>query len=358
MPDIIRRPTPSAPCPEKYSMRAFFLSLAAALALPAYAQADSLAAATTVVTKPLSQVAIYPERVASAQTVSLNESRIAAEISGRIEAIPVRVGERLARGAVLARIECRDHELARERANSALVAAQARLSLAVQQLARARELSTRGFISKEALTSRETEVQVFRADAEQARAQLDTAARSVGKCTVRSPFAAIVRERLGQVGELAAPGSPLVALSDAERVEVSAQLQLQDAESLSKAPVLRFAAFGGAKELALLRISPAINPQARTVEARLSFKGEPAAAGASGSVSWQDTRPHIPAEFVVRREGRLGVFVDEGGVARFHPLGEAQEGRPAQTGLPLGMRIVVSGQLALRDGQPLAAARK
>lgn len=339
-------------------MRAFFLPLAVALALPAYAQADSVPAAPTVVTKPLSQVAIYPERVASAQTVSLNESRIAAEIAGRIEAIPVRVGERVARGAVLARIECRDHELARDRANSSLRAAQARLTLAEQQLARAHELSTRGFISKEALTSRETEVQVFRADAEQARAQLDTAERAVGKCTVRSPFAAIVRERLGQVGELAASGSPLVALSDAERVEVSTQLQLQDAESMGKAPLVRFNAYGGAKELALLRISPAISPQARTVEARLRFKGEPAAAGASGSVTWQDTQPHIPAEFVVRREDRLGVFVDEGGVARFHPLAQAQEGRPAPVDLPLGSRIVVTGQLALRDGQPLAATRK
>jgi len=339
-------------------MRAFFLLLAAALATPAYARADSVHTAPAVVIKPLSQVAIYPEREASAQTVSLNESRIAAEISGRIEAIPVRVGERVARGAVLARIECRDHELARERADSALKSARARLALAEQQLARARELSTRGFISKEALNSRETEAQIFRAETEQARAQLDTAARAVGKCSVRSPFAAIVRERLGQVGELAAPGSPLVALSDAERVEVSTQLQLQDAESLSKAPVVRFAAYGGVKELALLRVSPAISPQARTVEARLRFKGEPAAAGSSGSVTWRDTRAHVPAEFVVRRGDRLGVFVDEGGVARFHPLAEAQEGRPAPADLPPGMRIVVSGQLALRDGQPLASTRK
>jgi RND family efflux transporter MFP subunit len=339
-------------------MRACFLLLAAALALPACARADSATAAPAIVIKPLSVVAIYPEREASAQTVSLNESRIAAEISGRIEAIPVRVGERVARGAVLARIECRDHELARERAGSNLKAAQARLSLAEQQLARARELSARGFISREAHTTRETEVEVFRADAEQARAQLDTAERAVGKCSVRSPFAAIVRERLGQVGELAAPGSPLVALSDAERVEVSTQLQLQDADSLSKAPFVRFAAYGAAKELVLLRISPAISPQARTVEARLRFKGEPAAAGASGSVTWQDTRPHVPAEYVVRREDRLGVFLDAGGVARFHPLAEAQEGRPAPVDLPLGTSIVISGQLALRDGQRLAATPK
>ncbi|MFH1604208.1 MAG: efflux RND transporter periplasmic adaptor subunit, partial [Pseudomonadota bacterium] len=305
-----------------------------------------------------SEIAIYPEREASAQAVSLNESRIAAEISGRIDAIPVRVGERVARGAVLARIECRDHELVRERANATLKGAGARLSLAEQQLTRARELGAQGFFSKEALASRETEVQVLRAELEQARTQLDTAERAIGKCTVRSPFAAIVRERLGQVGELAAPGSPLVALSDIGHVEVTAQVQFKDAESLSKARNLRFAGNGGVRALALLRISPAIASQARTVEARLRFKGAPAAAGASGAVIWRESHPHIPADFVVRREDKLGVFVEQRGIARFQPLAEAQEGRPTPVELAPGTRIVVAGQLALRDGQSLAAPRK
>lgn len=344
-------------------MRICSALFAALLAFPAYAQAERPSVAPAVATKPLSEIAVYPERRATAQAVSLNESRIAAEIAGRIEAIPVRVGERTSRGAILVRIECRDYELARERASASIKALDARLSLAEQQLRRARELAARGFFSKEALAARETEVQVLRADAEQARAQLDTAARAVGKCTIRAPFAAIVRERLGQVGELATPGSPLLALSDAERVEVSAQLQISDAQSLGKAAAVRFIGDGGARALALLRISPAISPQARTREARLRFKGEPAAAGASGSVIWRDSRPHIAAEFIVRREGALGVFLEEGGAARFHPLAGAQEGRLTAVELPQQARIVVTGQLTLRGGQRLngqtpAAARK
>ena len=339
-------------------MRAFLLPLAAALALPAYAQLEAASAAPTVVTKPLAEVAIYPEREASAQAVSLNESRIAAEIAGRIMAIPVRVGERVARGAVLARIECRDHEIARERASASVEAARARLALAEQQLARARELGVQGYFAREALAARETEVRVYRADEDQARAQLATALLAVAKCTIRSPFPAVVRKRLGQVGELAAPGSPLVALSDLGSVVVSAQVQLGDAASLAEAGALRFVGDGGTRALALLRISPAIDPQARTVEARLRFKGEPAAAGASGALVWRDKRAYIPAEFVVRRMSQLGVFVEAQGVARFHPIAGAQEGRPALADLAPGTRLVVVGQLALRDGQPLAASKK
>lgn len=303
--------------------------------------------------KPLAEVAIYPERDAAAQVVSLNESRIAAEIAGRIEAVPVEVGQRIARGAVLARIDCRDHELARERAAAAITAARSRLVLAEKQLERGRGLHAQGFISEEALAARVTETEVLRAEVTQAELQLASAARAVGKCVVRSPFAAIVRERLGRVGELAAPGTPLAALVDADRIEVAAQVQTKDTASLERAAGVRFLGPRGAQPLALERISPAIDPQTRTVEARLRFSGTAAAPGASGRIAWRDAQAHVPPELVVRRADRLGVFVDNAGTARFHALPEAQEGRPARIELPGSTRIVVSGQLALKDGQRL-----
>jgi RND family efflux transporter MFP subunit len=318
------------------------------LALPAQAQQPA-----AVAVKSLAEAAIYPERDASAQVVSLNESRIAAEIAGRIEAVPVEVGQRIERGAVVARIDCRDHELVRERAAAALSAARSRLTLADQQLARARELQARGFFAEEALAARITETEVLRADAAQAEAQLASTARAVGKCVVRSPFAAIVRERLGQIGELAAPGAPLAVLVDAGRIEVAAQVQAKDAPSLEKARAVAFVGPGGERALALVRISPAIDPQTRAVEARLRFAGAAAAPGASGRIVWRDDEPHLPPELVVRRAGRLGVFLDEAGTARFRALPEAQEGRPARAGLPPAARIVVKGQLALKDGQRL-----
>ncbi len=330
-------------------MRAL-LTVLAAIALAPCALAQPAPAVTVA---PLAEVAIHPERDASAQVVSLNESRIAAEIAGRLEVMAVEVGQRVERGALLARLDCRDHQLARERAAAALAAAQARQGLAEQQLRRGRELRAQGFVSDEALAGRVTEVAVLSADATQAGAQLASAARAVDKCVVRAPFSAIVRERLGQVGELAAPGTPLALLVDAERIEVSAQVQAKDVRSLEQAARPAFVGLGGARALVLLRVSPAIDRQARTLEARLRFTGAAAAPGAAGRVTWRDTAPHLAPEFLVRRDSRLGVFVDDGGTARFHALPDAQEGRPARADLPPGARIVVKGQLTLRDGQRL-----
>lgn len=319
------------------------------LVLPARAEEPA-----AVLVKSLAEAAVYPERDASAQVVSLNESRIAAEIAGRIEALPVEVGQRLAKGAVVARLDCRDHQLAHERARAALEAARSRLALADQQLARGRELRAQGFVSEEALAARVTEAEVLRADLAQAEVQLAAAARSVGKCVVRAPFAAIVRERLGQVGELAAPGTPLALLVDAGRIEVAAHLQAKDAPSLSSAQAVRFDGPGGERPVSLARISPAVDPQTRTVEARLRFTGPAAAPGTAGRIAWRDGEPHVPPDLLVRRNGRLGVFVDDAGRARFHALPDAQEGRPARAaGLAPGTRVVVRGQLALKDGQPL-----
>jgi RND family efflux transporter MFP subunit len=315
---------------------------------PAVAQQPAV-----VTVKPLVEVAIHPERDAAAQVVSLNESRIAAEIAGRIEAVPVEVGQRLERGAVVARLDCRDHELARGRAGAAAAAVRSRLALADQQLGRARELRAQGFISEDAFAARITEADVLRADLAQAEIQLATAERAVGKCVVRAPFAAIVRERLGRVGELAAPGTPLAALVDAGRIEVAAQVQAKDTLSLGRAAAVRFLGPRGAQALALVRISPAIDPQTRTVDARLRFTGPAAAPGASGRIAWRDAELYVPPELVVRRAGRLGLFLDDAGTARFHFLPEAQEGRPARADLPSESRVVVQGQLALRDGQRL-----
>ena len=306
-----------------------------------------------VAVKPLAEVALHPERDAAAQAVSLNESRIAAEIAGRIEAVPVEVGQLLENGAVIARIDCRDHELARDRARAALAAVRSRLALAEQQLGRARELAATGFLSDDALAARTTEADVLRAELAQAEVQLATGLRAVGKCVVRTPFPAIVRERLGRVGELAAPGTPLAALVDAGRIEVAAHVQAKDTASLQRAAEVLFIGPRDAHPLALVRISPAIDAQTRTVEARLRFIGPAAAPGASGRIAWRDADAHVPPGLLVRRAGRLGVFVDDAGTARFHALPDAQEGRPARTDLPAEARIIVKGQLALKDGQRL-----
>lgn len=298
--------------------------------------------------KPLREVAVHPERSAQAQVVSLNTARLSAEIAARIEALPVGPGQVIRRGAVVARLDCRDHEIAADQAQAQLDAAKARARLATQHLDRARHLVGEGFISRELLDGRQAEHEAATAAVAVAHSAVQAARRRVEKCVVRAPFPAIVAERLGQVGEMTSPGSPLVSLIDTSRIEVRAEIQTTDAASLAGAAEIRFGLDGEDYPLRLIRLSPAIDPASRLRQARLRFSGRSAPVGSSGRLLWRDPTMHLPAQLIVRRGGRLGVFVEERGQPRFHPLPAAQEGRPVPAGgLAPDSRIVVRGQGAL-----------
>jgi RND family efflux transporter MFP subunit len=307
-----------------------------------------LGAAPAWEAKPLREIALQPERTAQAQVVSLNTTRMSAEIAAPILALAVEPGQVVRRGEVLARLDCRDHEIALRRAQSQLDASSARARLAALQLERARRLLSENFVSRDLLDTRQAEDEAARAAVAVDRAALEGARRQVDKCVVHAPFPAIVTERLGQVGEMAAPGSPLVALIDTSRIEVRAEVQAADAASLATARDIRFSLDGEVYPLRLTRLSPAIDPASRLRQARLRFSGRVAPVGASGRLVWSDAAPHLPPELLVRRGGRLGVYTESGGQPRFHPLPAAQEGRPARAeGLSADSRIVVRGQGAL-----------
>lgn len=304
---------------------------------------------------PFEALRIFPQREAPATVLGKNETRMAAEVAARILGFAVDAGDRVGKGQILVRLDSRDAELALARAEAAQAQAQARLAQAQVQAGRARGLNERNFISAEALTLRETELLVAQADLQAASAARDTARRGVEKCTLRAPFDAVVRSRSGQVGEITAPGTPLLNLTDAGELQLIAQVQARDAASLQQAAAPEFVSDADRHALKMLRVSGAISREARSVEARFAFVAPPPPPGSEGRLVWRDSRPHLPAELLVRRAGRYGVFVLAAGKVHFEPVEGAQEGRPAAVDLPAATQIVVQGRHALQDGMAVAA---
>lgn len=338
---------------------ALVLAGAASLISPATAQPAS---PTRVTTAPASSVHFFPERDAPAAAVARNESRLGAEIAARIAAIAVEVGQTVPRGAVVVQLDDADARLAVAQAEAGLNSARARLALAESQLDRARDLQKQEFISPEALGQRETETAVVRADVATAEAALRGAQRTLEKTVIRAPFTGIVMARPGQVGEIAQPGAPLVVLKDAAPPEVTSPIPADLAADLGPSAAFDFVAPAARHPLRLLRISPAVQAATRTREARLAFVNEAPPAGTEGRLHWRDPRPHLPAELIVQRSRNgavaFGVFIAEGGQAKFVPIAQAQAGRPAPSPLAPSAQVVVGGQAALQDGQAIDAAAK
>ncbi len=299
---------------------------------PAAAQDQS----RLVSTQALGDLVVYPRRTAPATVLSLNDSRISAEINARIESVAVKVGDPVATGDALVRLDCRDNRLALQRTK-------ARLDFAHGQLKRAKSLRKKHNISAETYDQRQT-------DYDEADVAYQQAALNVERCVVRAPFEGVVMERLVSEGELAATGTPLLRLLDRSRLEVSAQVPAGQVQSLETAK-RSWLEYGGRRwALQLRTATPAINPLARNRDVRLTFAEEPALPGTAGRLVWESAEPHLPSNLLIQRDGRLGVLVANGHRAHFRPLPEALEGQPARIELPLDTQIIVEGRHGLSDG--------
>ncbi|MGR8920058.1 MAG: efflux RND transporter periplasmic adaptor subunit [Gammaproteobacteria bacterium] len=299
----------------------------------------------------LDAIAVFPEHSAPATVVSNGATDISAEIAARVVAFAPRVGDVIAAGGVIARLDCRDYEYALAAARAELDVLEARLELAERRLERARELRERNSLAAEVLDERESERAVAVAEIAGARARIAGDEVAVERCVIRSPFRALLRERLAPVGFYAAVGSPLARVVDIEDLELSAQVLTADVDAVAASEALEFVVDGRRFGVVLRTAVAAVNTETRNRELRLGFVDARPLVGSAGQLSWRDARRHVPGRVLVRREESLGLFLVAAGVARFVPLPAAQAGRAAPVTLDGDARVVVEGQFGLVDGQ-------
>lgn len=313
----------------------------------------------TVQASPLRDVVSYPIRESFAEVVPLNESRLAAEAAGVVRQWHADVGASVNAGDLLLDLDDRDARLALAQASASTGAMQARVELAQSHLKRAQALSGTGFVSKEVLPLRQTELAVAQADLASAQAQQDLAARQLEKMQLLAPFDGIITERHAQKGESLALGMLAFVLTDPSSVEVQAQLSAEQIASLQNADRIEAVMGNQSFQLDLLRVSPVAVLPSRSQTVRLGFKNpEPAVAGVTGQLRWQIADPLLPTELLVRRANSLGIFVlepqEDRWIARFVVIANAQEGRRAAAPtLALDTLVVSGGQQRLNDGQIL-----
>jgi len=298
----------------------------------------------------LENLAVFVQYKAPAVVIALNNSKINAEVNAKIVDIPVYVGQVVQKNAIITRLNCRDYELTKRQKKTVAKSLVAKVDFAKYQLQRAAKLSQQQAVAEELLKQRETDLLVLQAQQEGNEVLLKQAQYNVRKCIVRAPFKAAVMERLGQVGELASAGTPLVRLLDIENIEVSAKLQAHQIASLEKIEAPRFVSRKNEYSLKLRAITPSIETRERTQDVRLTFRDKRALPGEAGELIWSINKPHIPADFLVRRHGKIGVFIVNSDIVKFLPIDGAVEGRPAPTVLANDQLIVTKGRFRLHDG--------
>jgi HlyD family secretion protein len=224
-------------------------------------------------------------------------AKLAPPAGGRIAKLPVKEGMRVKRGELL--LELWNEDLvSRERvAVEQLATAKARVreaclqaELAASEARRTRELRAQNFTSEQVAERAESEAKARAAACESARTQvgeaqarIDAAKADTSRTVLRAPFAGIVGEVNGEIGEYLTPSPPgiptlpAVDLIDDSCLYVSAPIDEVDAARLTVGMTGRITldAYRGRHFKGhVRRIAPyvlALEKQARTVEVEVEF---------------------------------------------------------------------------------------
>lgn len=273
---------------------------------------------------------------------------------GRIAERLVELGERVAAGQPLARLDPADLALALRAAEADLAAAEAQSRQAANDAARSAALLRAGHVAPAFDDQRQAAARAAAERVASARAALELARNRLSYATLRAPAAGVITAVIAEAGQVLAEGQPAFRLADpAERellvrVPESALPALRDAVAEA-----RFWARPEAPLGATLReVAPQADAALRTYAVRFALAGAPdwVALGMTGTVRLaQEAAPRATVPRGALHDRGFGPMLwrvtEAGGVeavpVRVHVLTEAT----AQVEGPLapGERVVAMG---------------
>jgi RND family efflux transporter MFP subunit len=190
--------------------------------------------------------------------------------SGTLTAVLVEEGARVKKGQLLFRVDSRGSRLGVMQAETALQGATIHRDNAQRELDRQRKLAESGTISPAVLERAEATFTTASNGIEQAQVALSMAKRTTGDSSVVSPIDGIVTRKLKSVGETATMMPPTVVLEIQDQSIIEVRARVPEAALRTVRAGDRITAHFSALQLArgatVVRISPTVDPQTRTIE--------------------------------------------------------------------------------------------
>lgn len=300
------------------------------------------------------QVVESKNRVATEEEIGTVRAKlhavIEAKVSGKIEQMLVVPGQEVTNGELLATIDARE------------IQAQYDQALAVRQqvesdLKRATDLFQQKILSSSEFDAAQSKFRVADAAATVAKTLL-------GYTSVTAPFDGVITRKDADVGDLAAPGKPLLDMEDPRHLRLEADVPeaLVDRIKLGDALSVRVDALETNLTGVVSEIAPAADPNSRTFVVKLDLppvSGLRAGQFARVAVPTGEVSAlRVPISAVVQRGQMELLFVvaDHHAQLRLIKTG-ARVGNEVEvvSGLDSGEQVVVSAPDQLVDGQPVVA---
>ncbi|MFZ5525340.1 MAG: efflux RND transporter periplasmic adaptor subunit [Pseudomonadota bacterium] len=203
---------------------------------------------------------------------------IKARVSGELQSLSVREGDKVTRGQLIARIDTDEYGNRLEQARQQAASAQAQWQIARQTLDNNQALVAQGFISKNALDTAVSNEAAAKATLQAAQAAAKVAAKAVADTQLSSPINGLVSQQFAQAGERLSPDARIVEIVDLSRIELEAALKPEDVAQVRVGTPGWLAVDGLSDKLAMrvARINPSATAGTRAVMVYLSVTPHPA----------------------------------------------------------------------------------
>jgi len=277
---------------------------------------------------------------------------VEAKVSGRIASMPVVLGQKVGAGDLLAEIDAQEIQARLEQAK-------AQREQTSRDLDRATSLMRKQVSSRQEYDAAEARFKVADAAVREAQTML-------GYARVTSPFDGVVSRKLTDVGDLAAPGKPLLEIEERGTLRFEADVPealIAGVAAGQKIPV-SVPAVGKTFESTVVEVSPTADNSSRTFLIKLELPLEKQLRAVQfGRASIPVGRAEsirVPAASVLQRGQMEMVFVVRDGAARIRLVktgkrfGETVE---VLSGLAPGDLVVATTPGSIIDGQPVEAGK-
>jgi RND family efflux transporter MFP subunit len=320
---------------------------------PAAQRAPVVVQGVTVATVSSEPIADLQEAVGTVK--AKNSALLSARMSGSVNRVYVREGERVGRGELLAGIEA---------AESGLEEARSRQRLANATFDRYRRLYSDQAVTRQEFEERRSQQEVAAEGVARAQARLSQARQSskaaaavAGYGKVASPISGVVLAKQVEAGQTVFPGSPLFTIEGegGYRLEVAAPEALLG--KIKPGDRVGVSVEGAPASGRVVEVVPTVDPASRTFTVKINLLGKALRSGAYGKASFpvgSRKGVAVPASAIVERGALTSLWVvSPEGIARLRLVklgGAVGERVEVLAGLNPGERIVTAGMEKVSDG--------
>ncbi len=298
---------------------------------------------------------------------STREALISSKVMGTITEIRKKAGDIAHSGDILIVIDSRDVAGQIQQARGALAQAMAATAISETNFRRFEKLFAKGAASQLELDQARFQYETAKGATSQAEGAVATATSYQSYAEIPAPFDGRIVDRLCDVGEMAAPGRPLVKMEDSRHIRLEVAVTEQNLQTLSvgapvqvRVPSLDDRAFAGT----VSEIVPAADPATHNFLVKIALPEDTRLrAGLYGRalfVSGIRTVIRLPRSAIITHGGMTSVLlVDNKKADRRMVLIADGTGDPVEilSGLSAGDEFVVSPPSDIEDGMPVEVLR-